>query len=62
MRLPHPQMGTTVYNASPYRVWHLSAKPTRHAPLLGEHTAAVLPGDLGVPAADLPVLRGQGVI
>ncbi len=55
-------MGTTVYNASPYRVWHLSAKPTRHAPLLGEHTAEVLHDLLGLSADEVAALKTDGIL
>jgi benzylsuccinate CoA-transferase BbsF subunit len=62
IRLDHPQMGTTVYNAPPYRFTRLCATPTRHAPLLGEHTNEVLSGLLGLSADEIASLARQGVL
>jgi benzylsuccinate CoA-transferase BbsF subunit len=62
VRLEHPQMGNTVYNAPPYRFSRLSAKPTRHAPLLGEHTTEVLRDLLGMSSDEISALAEQGVL
>ncbi len=62
VRLDHPQMGITVYNAPPYRFSRLCAKPTRHAPLLGEHTNEVLRDLLGMSPDEIAALAGQGVL
>lgn len=56
----HPVAGTLEYLGAPFRIedgWALRTP----APLLGEHTAAVL-GELGVGAAGLPALRAAHVI
>ena len=59
-RIAHPETGPQTYVGPPFQ---MSATPARdgRAPLLGEQTAAVL-GELGLQAADLERLRGQGVI
>ncbi|HKS92874.1 MAG TPA: CoA transferase [Tepidiformaceae bacterium] len=57
----HPLAGTLRYPGAPAG---MSETPweTRRAPLLGEHNTAVYQGLLGLTAADLAVLRGEGVI
>lgn len=62
VRLSHPQMGTTIYNSPPYRFGNYSAHPSRHAPLLGEHTDEVLRDLLGRSAAEIESLRAAGVL
>jgi benzylsuccinate CoA-transferase BbsF subunit len=62
VRLDHPLMGNTVYNAPPYRFSRISAKPTRHAPLLGEHTAEVLRDLLGMSADEISSLATDEVL
>lgn len=62
VRLDHPQMGNTVYNAPPYRFARISAKPTRHAPLLGEHTTEVLRDLLGMSPAEISALAEDEVL
>jgi len=57
----HPLAGTHTYPGPPIRMSETPWRPGR-APLLGEHTADVLGSELGLSAADLGVLRGQGVI
>lgn len=58
----HPHTGPVTY---PGRPFVMSATPRRsaaRAPLLGEHTAAVLCAELGYPHDDLPRLAAQRVI
>jgi benzylsuccinate CoA-transferase BbsF subunit len=62
IRLEHPQMGTTVYSAPPYRFSHMSAIPTRHAPLLGEHTTEVLRDILGMKPEEIAGLAAAEVL
>lgn len=62
VRLDHPQMGTTVYNAPPYRFDGIDPMPRRHAPILGEHTKEVLGGLLGMSSEDIAVLARDGVL
>ncbi len=62
VRLEHPQMGTTVYNNAPYRFSRYSARPTRHAPLLGEHTREVLRELLGMQADEIAALTAAEVL
>ena len=61
--VPHPELGRSflypgeaaIYNGSPWRI-------ARRAPLIGEHTAEVLCGELGMSRGDLIVLAESGVI
>lgn len=62
VRLEHPLMGNTVYNGPPYRFSRISAKPTRHAPLLGEHTIEVLRDLLGMSANEISSLMADEVL
>jgi crotonobetainyl-CoA:carnitine CoA-transferase CaiB-like acyl-CoA transferase len=58
----HPIAGRHTYPGAPYQ---LSATPwtiRRPAPLLGEHSEAILTGELGVTAAELQTLRRNGVV
>jgi crotonobetainyl-CoA:carnitine CoA-transferase CaiB-like acyl-CoA transferase len=57
----HPVAGVMRY-AGPPSSMPASPPEPRHAPLLGEHTADVLCGVLGVARTDLPRLSAAGVI
>ncbi|MDR2837683.1 MAG: CoA transferase [Azonexus sp.] len=60
--LPHPLVGSIPQVANPMR---LSATPVDYRlppPMLGEHTADVLAGTLGMDAAAIAHLRAEGVI
>ncbi len=63
VEVPHPEHGRAVtYPGAPYV---LSETPWRHgarAPLLGEHTAELLGGELGLAAPELAALAAAGVI
>ncbi|MFN8558758.1 MAG: CoA transferase [Dehalococcoidia bacterium] len=58
--LDHPEKGVLQFLSPPF---HMSASdvPLARAPLLGEHTAAVLAEELGIDAADLERLARSGV-
>jgi crotonobetainyl-CoA:carnitine CoA-transferase CaiB-like acyl-CoA transferase len=58
----HPVAGPLPYTREPFRMAMSPAAPVRRAPLLGEHTDAVLTQRLGLTASDLSALRQQGVM
>ena len=62
VRLAHPEIGTTLYNAPPFRFSTTPARPERHAPRLGEHTRDILQGLLGLSPQDVDELAAQGVL
>ena len=59
----HPELGRSfvypgeaaIYNGSPWQI-------TRRAPLIGEHNAEILCGELGLSAGELTVLMENRVI
>ena len=60
--LPHPTAGTVPSVGNPIR---LSATPIAHdtpPPLLGQHTDAILRGELGMSDAEIADLRARGVV
>lgn len=61
VEIEHPRTGTLRYPGAP---WQVEGRAWRHerAPLLGEHTAAVLGEFCQVIPADLPRLAASGVI
>ncbi|MGH7932525.1 MAG: CoA transferase, partial [Candidatus Binataceae bacterium] len=59
--IDHPVVGRRVYPGGPAKFSETPVVP-RRAPLLGEHTAAVLAGELGFSREDLAALAGLGVI
>jgi benzylsuccinate CoA-transferase BbsF subunit len=62
VRLPHPEMGQTLYNAPPFRFSAMSIEYRRGAPLLGEHTAEVCREVLGMPDEEITRLTDDGVL
>jgi CoA:oxalate CoA-transferase len=60
-QIEHPVAGTLTYPGPPFQMSESPAE-IRRAPLLGEHTAAVLRDRLGLTAADLATLSGVGAI
>lgn len=62
VEVDHPVAGPLPYTREPFRMAASPAEPVRRAPLLGEHTAAVLRQHLGLSDADLDDLKEQGVI
>lgn len=59
--LDHPEMGSSVYDASPYRLSRTPGKLSGPAPLLGADTADVLRDVLGISADELSRLQREGV-
>ncbi len=62
VRLEHPEMGETIYNAPPFRFSEVSTRLTRPAPLLGQHTREVCTGLLGLSEREIDDLIEQGVL
>lgn len=62
VRLPHPEMGQTLYNAPPFRFSAMSVEYRRGAPLLGEHTAEVCREILGMSNEEITRLTDEGVL
>src|SRR5262245_42265829 len=60
--LQHPAVGAMRVLGTPLKLSDTEASVRTPPPSLGEHTAAVLTGDAGVPASDLDALRAKGVI
>jgi crotonobetainyl-CoA:carnitine CoA-transferase CaiB-like acyl-CoA transferase len=58
----HPDGGTVKIPGPPFREHGKLVGPFRRAPLLGEHTEAVLCGSLGYSKADVQKLRDAGII
>lgn len=58
----HPEAGPLPYTREPFRMGASPADPVRRAPLLGEHTGAVLQQRLNLDPTELADLRQQGVI
>lgn len=57
----HPTLGEVRYPPSPIKFGRWDS-PSRHAPMLGEHTVEVLSGRLGLEEADIRVLAREGVV
>jgi benzylsuccinate CoA-transferase BbsF subunit len=62
VRLPHAEMGESLYNNLPFRLSRTPVRPTRPAPLLGEHTHEVLHELLGLSDAEIDGLQAEGVL
>jgi benzylsuccinate CoA-transferase BbsF subunit len=62
VRMPHAEMGESIYNNLPFRSEHMAVRPTRPAPLLGEHTREVLHELLGLSQSEIDGLQAQGVL
>jgi formyl-CoA transferase len=60
--VPHPTAGTVKLVGPPYKLSQTPARVRSHPPLLGEHTAEVLEGLLGLDAQTLAELRARGVV
>jgi len=57
----HPEMGPTRHSGNPLRFSRMALSPAGPAPLLGQHTAAVLKRWLGLDAAAVAALAADGV-
>lgn len=62
VELDHPALGRVRDLGAPFKLPESPGGPTRPAPLLGEHTAAVLGERLGLDAATVDALRRDGVV
>lgn len=62
VKLAHPEMGETIYNASPFRFSRTPARLARPAPLLGEHTREVLRELAGLDEAQIESLINEGAL
>jgi len=62
LRLEHPEMGETVYNAEPFRFSDAAVGPLRAAPLLGEHTTEICTSLLGMAEEEVERLKQEGVL
>ena len=62
VRLPHAEMGESIYNNLPFRFSRTPVRPTRPAPLLGEHTREVLRDLLGYSDEEIDELFSQQVL
>ena len=61
-RVTHPAAGGLTQVGRPFTMHGSPRRPMRPAPLLGEHTAEVLCGRLGVAPGELAALRREGVV
>ena len=61
VEVDHPALGRLHALGTPIKMSHTPLNPRRRAPLLGEHTDAVLRA-AGVDAAELEELRASGAI
>lgn len=62
VKLEHPEMGTSIYNAPPFRISGARPTPVAPAPLLGQHTDEVLTEILGLDTATVENLRQDDVL
>ncbi|TFV64728.1 CoA transferase [Geodermatophilus sp. DF01-2] len=62
VRLEHPEMGETLYNAPPFQLTGTPATLTRPAPMLGQHTREICHEVLGLDDAEIARLRAEGVL
>jgi len=62
VRLRHPKAGHVTVMGVPIRLHTTPGKAATAPPLLGQHTAAVLRGVLGLKAAAVARLRRDGVV
>jgi benzylsuccinate CoA-transferase BbsF subunit len=62
VRLEHPEMGETLYNAPPFRLTGTPATLTRPAPLLGQHTHEICREVLGLDDEEIAQLEDEGVL
>ncbi|WP_144637499.1 CaiB/BaiF CoA transferase family protein [Bordetella genomosp. 13] len=61
-RMPHPRLGEMPYIRNPIHFSNTPIGTGSPPPALGEHTDAVLAGELGLSAEDIARLRAQGIV
>ena len=62
VRLPHAEMGESLYNNLPFRFSRTPVQPTRPAPLLGEHTREILRELIHLSDAEIDALEAEQVL
>lgn len=62
VRLPHAEMGESIYNNLPFRFSRTPVRPQRAAPMLGEHTREILHGMLDLSNAEIDALEAEQVL
>jgi len=62
LRLDHPEMGRTIYNAQPMRMSDLAVTPTRPAPMLGADTEDICVSLLGMNPKEVAALQEEGAL
>lgn len=62
VRLQHPEMGESVYNAPAFRMSGVEIGPYSPAPLLGQHTEEVCRDVLGMTQGEIAALAESGVL
>ena len=62
VRLNHPEMGPSIYNAPPFRIAGAPTVPRSPAPLLGQHTEEVCSKVFGLTESEIDKLRQDGVL
>ena len=62
VRLDHPEMGPSIYNAPPFRLSGVEDVPRSPAPLLGQHTDEVCRDVFGLDDAQIEALRREDVL
>jgi crotonobetainyl-CoA:carnitine CoA-transferase CaiB-like acyl-CoA transferase len=58
----HPVTGRRPYAYLPFNLWRSEPAQPAHAPLFGEHNAAILRERLGMSDEEIEALAAQGVI
>jgi crotonobetainyl-CoA:carnitine CoA-transferase CaiB-like acyl-CoA transferase len=62
VKVSHPTLGVITEPGFPIKFSETRGDLTAPAPLLGEHTAEVLGGVLGMTAEEVEALRREGVV
>ncbi|HVN63188.1 MAG TPA: CoA transferase [Candidatus Binataceae bacterium] len=63
VEVEHPELGRKIrYPGAPYKFGATPWRVYRRPPLLGEHTAEILRGELGMDAGEIAALFAEGVI
>src|SRR4029079_3912513 len=62
VRLPHAEMGESIYNNLPFRFSRTPVRPTRPARMLGEHTREILHDLLGLSDREIDELESEQVL